>query len=142
MAEQASSGSGFHTAVEIWSRRKWLAVTVFLTVLVVAVGVVAGLPNIYRATARVLVDRERVPEAFVRSAVTGEIETRLQSISQEVLGRARLEALLHTRAGLEIGVASTKAFTAQLAVVTLPCARPGRRAETLKTDAIRCVIVV
>lgn len=94
MAEQASSGSEFHTAVEIWSRRKWLALTVFLTVLVVAVGVVAGLPSIYRATARVLVDRERVPEAFVRSAVTGEIETRLQSISQEVLGRARLEALI------------------------------------------------
>ena len=48
----------------------------------------------YRAKATVLVDREQVPEAFVRSAVSGEVETRLQRIGQEVLSRERLAGLI------------------------------------------------
>src|SRR5439155_1149052 len=50
---------------------------------------------IYRATATVLVDRQQVPEAFVRSTVTSALETRLHTISQEILSRARLEALIN-----------------------------------------------
>src|SRR5207249_1580369 len=57
------------------------------------------LPDIYRSTATVLVERHQVPETFVRSSVTGELETRLQTISQEILSRARLEDLI-TRFGL------------------------------------------
>src|SRR3989475_4088491 len=57
------------------------------------------LPDIYRSTAAVLVERHQVPETFVRSSVTGELETRLQTISQEILSRARLEDLI-TRFGL------------------------------------------
>ena len=48
----------------------------------------------FRSRATVLVDREQVPEAFVRSAVSGEVETRIQRISQEVLSRERLAGLI------------------------------------------------
>ena len=40
-----------------------------------------------------------MPESFVRSTVTSELETRLQTISQEILSRSRLEGLI-TRFGL------------------------------------------
>jgi polysaccharide chain length determinant protein (PEP-CTERM system associated) len=49
---------------------------------------------LYRSTALVLVDPQQVPEAFVRPTVTSELETRLQTISQEILGRSRLGALI------------------------------------------------
>jgi len=88
------TGSGFTRAREIWGRRKWLGLTVFTAVLAVSLGIVAALPPMFRSRATVLVDREQVPEAFVRSAVSAEVETRIQRISQEVLSRERLAGLI------------------------------------------------
>ena len=93
MAQEAQAGSGFKRAGEIWRRRKRLGLAVFVAVLAISLGIVAALPPLYRARATVLVDREQVPEAFVRSAVTNEVETRIQTISQEVLSRDRLLAM-------------------------------------------------
>ena len=87
-------GSGFTRAGEIWGRRKWLGLTVFVAVLAISLGLVAALPPMFRSRATVLVDREQVPEAFVRSAVSAEVETRIQRISQEVLSRERLAGLI------------------------------------------------
>ena len=83
----------------IWRRRKWLAVLVFIIPLTAATSVVAFVPNVYQSTATVLVDRQQVPEAFVRSTVTSELEIRLRSISQEILSRPRLDSLI-SRFGL------------------------------------------
>ncbi|PYM40288.1 MAG: hypothetical protein DME12_16165 [Candidatus Rokuibacteriota bacterium] len=99
MADRATRGSAFELTLEVWSRRKWLAVVLFV-VIVAAVGSLAAfLPDIYKSTATVLVERHQVPETFVRTSITGELETRLQTISQEILSRARLEELI-TRFGL------------------------------------------
>jgi len=49
---------------------------------------IAFLPSSNRSSALVLVDRQQVPEAFVRPTVTSGLETRLQTISQEVFSRA------------------------------------------------------
>ena len=92
VAGQASSG--FTRAGEIWGRRKWLGLIVFVAVLAISLGLVAALPPMFRSRATVLVDREQVPEAFVRSAVSAEVETRIQRISQEVLSRERLAGLI------------------------------------------------
>ncbi len=88
------AGSGFTRAREMWGRRKGLGITVFAAVLAVSLGIVAALPPMFRSRATVLVDREQVPEAFVRSAVSAEVETRIQRISQEVLSRERLAGLI------------------------------------------------
>ncbi|PYO02291.1 MAG: hypothetical protein DMD91_04600 [Candidatus Rokuibacteriota bacterium] len=78
----------------VWKRRKWLGVVAFLLPFTLAIGLIAFLPSIYRSTATVLVDRQQVPEAFVRPTVTSGLETRLQTISQEVFSRARLDAIM------------------------------------------------
>jgi len=75
-------------------RRRWLAAAVFAGALTAAGGALYSLPNLYRATATVFVQREEVSTAFVRSAVTSEVDARIQAISQSLLSRARLEALL------------------------------------------------
>jgi succinoglycan biosynthesis transport protein ExoP len=82
-----------------WGRRKWLAVLVFALPFVAAVSLIFSLPTFYRSTAVVLVERQQVPEAFVPATVTSELETRLHTISQEILSRSKLEALI-TRFGL------------------------------------------
>jgi polysaccharide chain length determinant protein (PEP-CTERM system associated) len=85
---------GFELAKSVWARRKWLAILVFLVPSTVAISVAMSLPDLYQATATVLVDRQQVPESVVRSTVTSTLETRLQTINQEILSRSRLEALI------------------------------------------------
>src|SRR5438552_5597504 len=80
--------------VGLWRRRKWIALLAFAAPASMVLGLVTSLPNIYRSTATVLIERQQVPEAFVRPTVTGEVETRLQTISQEIFSRATLEALI------------------------------------------------
>jgi polysaccharide chain length determinant protein (PEP-CTERM system associated) len=89
----ANDDSTLLRAVEIIRRRKTIAVMVFATVLVAAVSVALSLPNLFRATATVLVERP-VAESFVRQSVTGELEGRLHVITQENLSRQRLTDLI------------------------------------------------
>src|SRR5437773_5173431 len=95
MAEWTQKGAGLDVVLAVWSRRKWLAILTFVAPLSAAISLIAFLPSIYRSTATVLVDRQQVPEAFVRSTVTSALETRLHTISQEILSRSRLEALIN-----------------------------------------------
>lgn len=81
-------------AIEALKRRKWLALFTFASSLAAAVSVVHSLPDLYHATATLLLDTQQVSEAFVRPTVTAELETRIQTIRQEVLSRTRLGALI------------------------------------------------
>ncbi len=94
MSHQARKSSGFQRALEVWNRRKWLATVVFMVVFAGSLSAIWALPSLYRSSATVVVDRREVPDSFVRSAVTGELEPRLDAISQELLSRARLEAVV------------------------------------------------
>ncbi len=94
MADKSGKRSGLDTALAVWSRRRWLAVAGFVLPLTAGVSVITFLPNMYRSTATVLVDRQQIPETFVRSTVTSALETRLHTISQEILSRSRLEELI------------------------------------------------
>lgn len=86
-------GSGRSNTVEwlkgVWSRRKWLALGVLALVAAGAVTVVLSLPNVYRAASTVVVEQPRID-----SAAPGDLDTRLQLISQEILSRSRLAALI------------------------------------------------
>jgi polysaccharide biosynthesis transport protein len=80
----------------VWGRRKWLAILVFAVPIAAGVPLITFLPNVYRSTASVIVENQQVPESFVRPTVTGAVELRLNTISQEVLSRARLAKLIET----------------------------------------------
>src|SRR5258705_8001466 len=95
MVDETRNQSPLDMLSAVWSRRKWLAIPVFLAPLAAGLSLIAIVPNLYRSEATVLVDRQQVPEAFVKSTVTSAVETRLQTISQEVLSRSRLEALIN-----------------------------------------------
>ena len=80
-------------AVDIFRRRKIVVVLVFAAVVASAASFALYLPDLYRASATVLVERP-VPESYVRPAVSGELESRLHVIKQEILSRARLTELI------------------------------------------------
>src|SRR5262249_19258264 len=80
-------------AFDISRRGGRLAIAASSAVLASVVSFARYLPDLYRGTAVVLVERP-VPEAFVRPAVTGELESRLHVIKQEILSRTRLTALI------------------------------------------------
>src|SRR5262245_38234930 len=80
----------------VWGRRKWLAILVFAVPIAAGVPLITFLPDLYRSTASVIVENQQVPESFVRPTVTGAVELRLNTISQEVLSRARLAKLIES----------------------------------------------
>jgi len=55
---------------------------------------VRSLPNIYSSTTLIMVEPQDVPQSFVASTVTTRIEERLNALSQEVLSRTRLQAII------------------------------------------------
>jgi protein tyrosine kinase modulator len=78
----------------VWERRRWMAIFIFVLPLAAATTFIASVPSIYESTATILVERQQVPETLVRPTVTSLLETRLQTISQDILSRSRLEALI------------------------------------------------
>jgi polysaccharide chain length determinant protein (PEP-CTERM system associated) len=82
------------TVIDIWRRRKAVAALAFIAVLAAAVTVTMALPDLYRATSTVIIERQQVSEEFVRPTVTAELETRLQTIHQQVTSRAELQKVI------------------------------------------------
>lgn len=84
----------FETLLHVLRRRKWL---IAIPAIVIAAGGtwwVRQLPNTYRSETVILVVPQRVPESYVRSTVTARIEDRLQTISQQIMSRTRLEQIV------------------------------------------------
>ena len=80
--------------VRIASRRKWTIILPFVVIALSTIVVAHFLPNRYRSETLILVVPQQVPESYVRSTVTSRIEDRLQSISQQILSRTRLERII------------------------------------------------
>src|SRR2546427_902540 len=92
--ENRINTTGLDVLLEVWSRRKWLAILTLMGPFAMTVTLVLALPSLYRSTATLLVERPEVSETFVKSSVTSEQETRLHTISQEILSRSQLQELI------------------------------------------------
>ncbi len=79
---------------EIFLRRKLYFVIPFVLIFTAAVLWAALAPRKYQASTLVLVTPQRVPADLVRSTVTAGIIERLNSISQEIMSRTRLEQII------------------------------------------------
>jgi polysaccharide chain length determinant protein (PEP-CTERM system associated) len=79
---------------EIFLRRKLYFVIPFVLIFTAAMLWAALAPRKYQASTLVLVTPQRVPADLVRSTVTAGIIERLNSISQEIMSRTRLEQII------------------------------------------------
>src|SRR3954467_5163421 len=80
--------------IQILRRRK-AAVMIPLAIAVLATPLLSWLlTDRYQSSTTILVVPQRIPESFVKSTVTSTMEERLQSISQQLLSRTRLERII------------------------------------------------
>ena len=82
------------TAVRRIGWKAWILIPTILGA-VVGATVAARTKALYRSDTVILVVPQRVPESYVRSALTTKLSDRLQSISQQVLSRTRLERIIN-----------------------------------------------
>lgn len=85
---------GLSEILAVVRRRRWLLTVPAAVAALAAAIATTYLPDRYRADTLILVVPQRVPESYVRSTVTSRIEDRLQSISQQILSRTRLERII------------------------------------------------
>ena len=103
--------------LSVWRRRKWLALSTFAVILCAAASVAAFLPDLYRGTATVLVERPDVPESLVRPGEADDLQARLQTIEEKLLSRARLSDVVQRfdlYSGQRTKGASTEAIVEQM----------------------------
>jgi polysaccharide chain length determinant protein (PEP-CTERM system associated) len=80
--------------LKVGRRRRWQIILPAIVVAAAAAWWVRRLPDQYRSDALLLVVSQRVPETFVRSTVTTRGDSRLQSITQQILSRTQLERII------------------------------------------------
>jgi polysaccharide chain length determinant protein (PEP-CTERM system associated) len=72
-------------------RGKWYLVVSLFVCSFGAVLVSRFLPNLYRSDTMIQIVPQRVPDSYVRSTVTTEVDDRIKAIEQQVKSRTRLE---------------------------------------------------
>ena len=87
--------TGLQLALEVLSRRRWLALLTFGCLFSAVISISIFLPDLYQSNTTVLIERQQIPETFVKSTATSAVETRLQTMSEKILSRSRLEELIN-----------------------------------------------
>jgi protein tyrosine kinase modulator len=90
----STTRAGIDAALAALQRRRWIAGALVALGLAATLSFVANLPNLYRSTATVMVERPSPSEGAPE-----DVESRLQSIRQELLSRTRVVSLV-TQFGL------------------------------------------
>jgi len=75
-------------------RRKGFFLFTLIVVFLAAVTVAYVLPPVFQSQATILVEEQKIPRDYVKSAITSFAEERLESISQQVLSRSKLTGLI------------------------------------------------
>jgi polysaccharide chain length determinant protein (PEP-CTERM system associated) len=78
----------------VWKGR-WIVLGSWVVITGVGAVIVHSLPTIYTAQALVLVDSQKIPERFVSSTVSTELQDRIASISQQILSSSQLNTIIN-----------------------------------------------
>jgi len=75
-------------------RRAWLVVLSLGLCASIAVVISKRLPNQFRSETLIMLMPQRIPDSYVKSAVTARIEDQLNSLEDQILSRTRLERII------------------------------------------------
>jgi uncharacterized protein involved in exopolysaccharide biosynthesis len=81
--------------VDFIKRRKLYIIIPFLCIFAVVGLITILLPSIYRSTTTILIEAQQIPVDLVRSTVTGYVEERIQTITQQIMSRSRLLEIIN-----------------------------------------------
>jgi succinoglycan biosynthesis transport protein ExoP len=77
----------------VW-KRKLMIPLVWVICSAIAGGIVWMLPPVYTAEALILVDSQKIPDKYVTSTVSTDLQDRLATISQQILSSTRLKKII------------------------------------------------
>ena len=81
--------------IEIILRRKWFVIIPFVVSIIGIIVTLLIVPRSYKSTTMILVEHQKVPESYVNPTVTADINERLNTITQQVMSRTRLESIVN-----------------------------------------------
>jgi polysaccharide chain length determinant protein (PEP-CTERM system associated) len=82
--------------ISILLRRKWYIVIPFLLFVLAGVIYALATPKLYQSTTLILVQRQKVPDTYIKSTVTDALSDRINTLKQQVTSRTNLEHLITT----------------------------------------------
>ncbi|NKE72101.1 GNVR domain-containing protein [Candidatus Manganitrophus noduliformans] len=77
----------------VWRQKMWIILPLIGGILIAGV-LIVKLPKIYRSKTLILVEAQKVPEEYVKSAVSGTVEGRLSTIQQQIMSRSLIEKII------------------------------------------------
>jgi polysaccharide biosynthesis transport protein len=77
----------------LWKKR-FLILLFWIAASVATLVIVYRLPAIYRADTLILVDSQKIPEKYVTSTVSSDLQDRLMTINQQILSSTRLQKII------------------------------------------------
>src|SRR5215216_4871578 len=84
------------TLIRMLWKHKFLLMTMWGGLTLAAVVGLHFWPNTYRSETLILVDSQKIPEQFVNSTVSTELQDRLATLSQQILSSTRLQKIVDT----------------------------------------------
>jgi polysaccharide chain length determinant protein (PEP-CTERM system associated) len=85
----------FDHYINLIIKRRWLIIIPFCLAMIVGIYLALTLPRIYLTSTSILVRPQQVPKDYVQSIVSADIESRISSISQQILSRTNLEKIIN-----------------------------------------------
>lgn len=80
--------------IEIVLRRRWFILIPLTISMLIGTYLILTLPRIYGASTLILVQPQRVPSNYVQSVVSVGIESRISTISQQIMSRTNIEKII------------------------------------------------
>src|SRR6187549_2765501 len=80
--------------LQILKRRRWYVIAPLFVCTFGALVVSRFLPNRYQSDTLIQIVPQRVPDSYVKSTVTTDLDERLKSITQQIMSRTRLEEVI------------------------------------------------
>jgi polysaccharide chain length determinant protein (PEP-CTERM system associated) len=92
--EEKSGAYQIDHFIELALRHRWFLIIPFCLSMVIGIILLFVLPKTYEAIAFIMVRPQSVPTDMVQSIVTIDIESRIQSISRQILSRTNLKEII------------------------------------------------
>ena len=80
--------------VDLLLRRKWWIIIPAIVVPMTVYFVGRKIPKVYKSETMILVAPQKVPTDYVKPTVNGDVTDRLQTLSQQILSRTRLDSVI------------------------------------------------
>ena len=84
----------FDYYIELILRYRWYLLVPFCISMIIGIFLVFYLPRIYNAETLILVEPQKVSSSYVQSLVASDIDSRISTISQQIMSRTNIEKII------------------------------------------------